>query len=221
MIESNLERALGQDFIEELRAAGERLRAADLEFLQRLVVKAVRAYVELKTEPSRARVSSELRAIEALTLEALRLGQRKTPRPGEYLKIMDGISARLAELSEPAKEMLIETPVDPSTITDPIEQYASLLTLYGATGRRGRSQGPGKLVYFAERYLHSMLSVAFNQATAMPAHAKCTEFAYLCEAVKRRCKLKHFNWESMDRATRKGRASDEFLDLADDDSSWV
>ena len=208
----DVDKALGVDFVGELQVSMH-LRKEDQRRLRARITAAVNGYIELKTEPSPARLSAELHRLRALADKALRLCERRTPRPGEYRNIIGQISTVLAGLSEPGRDMLVEPVDDPIKEVQPAKQRAALLALYGATAGRNRPKQNGRPTYRAERYLYSMLAAAFIQATEKSANAQRSDFTDLCESVKERCKLKDFNWESMERATRKGKVTEEFLDL--------
>jgi hypothetical protein len=177
---------------------------------------------ERKTAPA---VGAELAQIEKCAWRALRLLDRRTPRPAEFRRVVEHISARLRNLSSSAQEYLefrnlkIQRDVilaawpdlsDPGVLVDPIcftnqnDQVLALQDLLGAFAapvakKEGRGHPPKDL----ERALYHFLAAAYSRVTDRAASDSSAKFMAVCFEIKRIYQLNNWNPGSLARLARQ------------------
>jgi len=160
-------------------------------------------YHRLESEKSSSDVEAEFAVICKLVDKALALRARKTWRPGEFRRVLDDISARLASLSDGAQDVLtswgvvvvFEVPegwpdFDPATsVVDPVavpeleDQLYALREIDSVFSCPVADRLPGQPVKYAERVLHHFIAVAYERDTGKSASDSSVDFMATCDAI--------------------------------------
>jgi len=196
------------------------------------VEKFVTNYFRWKQQRGALEAQKELKALQKVVRRCLQLLDHKTWRPGKYQEDLKGISSKLRNLSQPARDLLrnativhaipegwsmaLPSPevVDPICFSREDEQFVALNELYGILAGPLISTVQGRPEKYHEAALYHDLAFAYARDTGKVASGKSKAFMALCDDIKTTFKLKDWRPDSLAQSARKRRARERIESLS-------